>query len=326
MGQGRRAVALTPLETRRDVIVGMAQRADELGYEAFILPEGWGFDSTLVLTEIACRTSRIKVVSGILSMWGRTPGTIAMSAATLDQISGGRYVLGLGASTAALTEGFHDVPFERPAAKLRDTVAKVRALLEGERAHLERCDGAKPLRLGLPAAPGVPIWVAALGRKGRTTAAELADGWFPAYAGLDWLAGARAELEQVREAAGLRGGPLTLVSGPSSTVVGDVASGAANLAFYLTAMGDVYADFVVDQGYADEVAAVRAANPSPRPGQGVVPAEARVLVDQLVVAGDPAEVREGLARWDEVTDITTVGVPPGAPTGDIETLLTTCAP
>lgn len=96
MAPRRRGVQLTPMETRRDVIVRAAMLADSLGYESFSLPEGWGFDSTLVLTEIALRTQRITLVSGILSVWGRTPGTLAMNAATLHQISGGRYVLGLG--------------------------------------------------------------------------------------------------------------------------------------------------------------------------------------------------------------------------------------
>src|SRR4051795_12432344 len=155
---GRRGVALTPMETRRPVIVRTARLADELGYEVFALPEGWGLDSTALLTEIALATERIHLASGVLSVWGRTPATLAMTAATLDQISGGRYVLGLGASTPALTEGFHDVPFVHPAHRLADTVTAVRALLAGEPAHLHHTN-ARPLRLGPPPAPDGPIWV-----------------------------------------------------------------------------------------------------------------------------------------------------------------------
>ena len=114
MSAQRRGVALTPMETRHDVILRTAQLADELGYEAFALPEGWGLDSTLLLTEAASRTRRIKLVSGVLSVWGRTPGTLAMTAATLHRLSGGRFVLGLGPSTRALVEGFHDVGFDPP--------------------------------------------------------------------------------------------------------------------------------------------------------------------------------------------------------------------
>jgi alkanesulfonate monooxygenase SsuD/methylene tetrahydromethanopterin reductase-like flavin-dependent oxidoreductase (luciferase family) len=84
------------METRHDVIVRAAQLADELGYEAFAVPEGWGFDTTLLLGELALRTRRITLVSAILSVWGRTPATLAMTAATLYRLAKGRYVLGLG--------------------------------------------------------------------------------------------------------------------------------------------------------------------------------------------------------------------------------------
>ena len=160
----RRGVALTPMETRRDVMVRAAVLAGELGYEIFALPEGWGLDPAPVLTEIALRTARIHLASGVLSVRGRTPAPLAMTAATLRQVCGGRYVLGLGASTKALAEGFHDTAFEHPAGKLRDVVTKVRALLTGQPAQLSHAPAARPLRLGQPPAPEVPIWVAALGQ------------------------------------------------------------------------------------------------------------------------------------------------------------------
>ena len=195
----RRGVALTPMETRLDVIVQTAVLADELGYEVFALPEGWGLDSTTVLTKIALGTRRIQVASSVLSVWGRTPATLAMTAATLQQISGGRYVLGLGASTKALVEGFHDAAFEDPAGLLRDVVTKVRALLAGQPARLDHAPAAFPLRLGQPPpAPEVPIWVAALGPRTLQVAAELGDGWVPVMVARDHLAG---WVTSMREAA-----------------------------------------------------------------------------------------------------------------------------
>src|SRR5215475_8698599 len=138
----RLGVGLTPMETRREVMVSAAVLAEELGFETFSVPEGWGLDAGPVLTEIALRTSRIKLVSGVLSVWGRTPATLAMTAATLHQVCGGRYVLGVGASTRALAEGFHDTPFEHPAARLRDVVTSVRALLAGQPAPLRHAASA----------------------------------------------------------------------------------------------------------------------------------------------------------------------------------------
>ena len=210
----RRGVALTPMETRRDVIVRAAVLADELGYETFAVPEGWGLDSTPVLTEIALRTARIQVASAVLSVWGRTPATLAMTAATLHQISGGRYVLGLGASTRALAEGFHDTPFEHPAAKLRDVVTKVRALLGGLPAPLGHAPVARPLRLGQPPVPELPIWIAALGQHTMNVAAELGDGWIPALVARDRLAAWTARLSQRRETAAPQARALTVAAGP----------------------------------------------------------------------------------------------------------------
>ena len=121
-----------------------------------------------------------------------------MTAATLHQMSGGRYVLGLGASTRALAEGFHDIPFEHPAAQLRDAVTGVRALLSGLPAQLHHAPAARPLRLGQPPAPDVPIWVAALGHHTTRVAAELGDGWIPALVARDRLPAWAAQLNRLR--------------------------------------------------------------------------------------------------------------------------------
>ena len=188
MTSGRRGVGLMPMETRRDVIVRTAVLADELGYEIFAVPEGWELDSAPVLTEIALRTARI--------------------------VCGGRYLLGLGASTQALAEGFHGTAFEHPAAKLRDAVTKVRALLAGQPAQLGQAPAARPLRLGQPPAPDLPIWVAALGHHTTRVAAELGDGWIPALVARDRLPGWAAELRQLREAAAPQARPLTVAAGP----------------------------------------------------------------------------------------------------------------
>ncbi len=329
MSAGRRGVGLTPMETRRDVIVRAAVLADELGYEIFAVPEGWGLDSTPVLTEIALRTARIRLASGILSVWGRTPATLAMTAATLHQVSGGRYVLGLGASTKALVEGFHDSPFEHPAARLRDVVTRVRALLDGQPARLGHAPAARPLRLGQPPAPEVPIWVAALGPHTTRVAAELGDGWIPALAARDHLPSWTAELTKLREAAAPAARPLTIAAGPI-TVADDDASAARGIAagciaWYLSAMGNVYARSVSGQGYAAQVQAIIAANPRPSPERGTIPADAQIVLDQLAACGTSGQVREQLQPWDHAADIVTILLPPGMPWHTIEATLRAAA-
>jgi alkanesulfonate monooxygenase SsuD/methylene tetrahydromethanopterin reductase-like flavin-dependent oxidoreductase (luciferase family) len=317
------------METRRDVIVDAAVLAEELGYETFAVPEGWGLDSTPIVTEIALRTSRIRLASAVLSVWGRTPATLAMTAATLHQVCGGRYVLGLGASTRALAEGFHDTPFERPAAKLRDVVTQVRTLLDGEPVGLRHVPSAYALRLNQLSAPEVPIWIAALGPRTTRVAAELGDGWIPALVARDRVASWAGELARQRDAVNTGRAAFTVAAGPiavaddSPDTARDIA--AACTAWYLTAMGDVYARSVSGQGYAEQVEAIAAANPRPNPRRATVPAAAEPVLDQLAVYGTSGQVAEQLQRWDQVADIVTILLPPGLPWPTIEATLRAAA-
>src|SRR2546422_5344352 len=161
------AVPLMPLETRREAILRAATGADRLGYDGFFLPETWAHDTTVLLAEATVRTTQIRLGSCILGVWGRSAATIAMAASTLHDISGGRFTLGLGASTAQLAEGLHDVPFSAPTERMRRVITQVRALLKGERIPLAAATGARPLRLNLPPAPAVPIYLAGLAAEDR---------------------------------------------------------------------------------------------------------------------------------------------------------------
>jgi alkanesulfonate monooxygenase SsuD/methylene tetrahydromethanopterin reductase-like flavin-dependent oxidoreductase (luciferase family) len=303
----RRAVVFTPMETDRRVVVDAGVLADRLGYEAVIVPEGWGFDATAVLTEIALRTERIRLVSGIFSVWGRSTATLAMAAATLDDVAGGRFTLGLGTSTAQLAERFHGVAYARPAATLRRTVTDVRALLRGDRART--ASGVKGVRLNLPPRPGLPIWVAALGPRATEVATECADGWFPAVVPRD-----RLDAVRTRALATARGDP-ELVCGPMTVAAtpGMPARATAEqiIAWYLVAMGPVYGDFVAAHGYRAEVEALRSANPKPVPGQLRWPDTADALLAQLAAYGDLAEVGAQLAEWDPLADVVVVLIAPG---------------
>jgi alkanesulfonate monooxygenase SsuD/methylene tetrahydromethanopterin reductase-like flavin-dependent oxidoreductase (luciferase family) len=249
-----------------------------------------------------------------------------MTAATLDQISGGRYLLGLGASTRALAEGFHDVPFTRPAERLAATVTGVRTLLAGEPAALHR-PSVRPLRLGLPPAPHVPIWIAALGPHTLRVAAELADGWFPAFVTRDRLPDL---VEWLRAEDAGRPRPLTVAAGPLVAASDDPGEArgvaAACIAWYVCAMGDVYARSLTEQGYGTEVEAIRAANPRPTLRGGRVPAEADAVLGQLATTGRAQEVRAQLERWDDVADVVVIGLPPGLPWPAVETTLRAAAP
>ena len=293
------AVSLMPLETRREAIVRAATGADHLGYDGFFLPETWAHDTTALLAEAAVRTRRIRLGSGILGVWGRSAATIAMAASTLHDISGGRFTLGLGASTAQLAEGLHDVPFSAPTERMRRVITQVRALLKGERIPLAAATGARPLRLNLPPAPAVPIYLAGLAADSIRLAGELADGWIPFLYPRSRLAEGKALLKEGAARAGaLRELPLVCPSMPA-VVAADPAEARAGAAwfvsFYLTSMGPFYPRTLSRLGFEKEVRAVVAANTTR--GSATIPPEAEVLLEELTVYGTPGEARARLARW-----------------------------
>jgi alkanesulfonate monooxygenase SsuD/methylene tetrahydromethanopterin reductase-like flavin-dependent oxidoreductase (luciferase family) len=299
MRRNRIAVSVMPLETRREVLLTVARTADRLGYDAFFMPETWAHDITVLLAEVALKTDRIGIGTGILGVWNRSPATIAMAAATLAELSHGRFALGLGASTPQLTEGLHDVVYTRPLARMRQTITQVRALLHGERVPLVVAKEARALKLNLPSAAGITISLAALGDDAIRLAGELADSWLPFLYPWSRLAEGRARLA---EGAGRGGHPDRVPEiHPSVPVVvardaETAREGAAwFVAFYLVNMGTMYRDALVRHGFGSEVEAVLAAN-TPK-FTGSVPADADELLEQLVVFGPPAEARRRLARW-----------------------------
>jgi alkanesulfonate monooxygenase SsuD/methylene tetrahydromethanopterin reductase-like flavin-dependent oxidoreductase (luciferase family) len=290
-----------PLENRREVLLALATSADRLGYEGYFLPETWAYDTTVLLAEAAVKTERIRLGTGILSVWNRSAATIAMAAATLAAVSRGRFVLGLGASTPQLTEGLHDVPYAAPLARMRRTLEQVRALLRGERVPLAVTTGARALKLNVPAVPELPIYLAALGDASVRLAGELADGWCPFMYPRRCLVDGMARLREGAE----RGGHPDRVPVVSPSVPAVVASDPARaregaawfVAFYLVSMGTLYRQSLTRQGFGKAVEAVLAAN-APK-FSGAVPPDAEELLEELIVFGTPTEARRRLARWHD---------------------------
>jgi alkanesulfonate monooxygenase SsuD/methylene tetrahydromethanopterin reductase-like flavin-dependent oxidoreductase (luciferase family) len=307
-------VAVVPLETRREALVATALAADRLGYDAYLQNETWAFDATLLLAELAVRTERLRLATGVLGVWSRTAGTLAMAASTLAAMSNGRFALGLGASTPQLTEGLHDVPYGAPLARMRQTVEQVRALLRGDRIPLGLATAARPLRLNTAPRPDVPIYLAGLADATLRLAGELADGWLPFLYPRDRLADGRALLQ---EGAARTGDPDRAVGiHPTIPTVVDEdpvrarAGVAWFVAFYLTSMGALYRTTLVRLGFGREVDAVLAAN-TPKMA-GVVPPEAEPLLEQLTIWGSPVEACARLEGWYAAgADMPTVILPAG---------------
>src|SRR6266403_221677 len=322
-------VSVMPLDNRREALIGVAAIAEQLGYSAYFLPETWAHDVTVLMAEMAIRTDRLSLGTGILGVWGRSAGTLAMAAASLSEVSSGRFVLGLGASTAQLTEGLHDVPFVAPLAKMRRTVTQVRALLGGERVPLAVATGARPLKLNLAPSGAVPIFLAALTDEAVRLAGELADGWLPFLYPRRSLA---QGLELLREGAARSGDSSRRVSGyPTVPTVGaddpaEARAGAAwFVSFYLTTMGPLYRRSLGRQGFSREIDAVIGAN-SPK-FTGEVPPAADSLLEELTAFGTPAEARERLGQWHAAgADMPLVFLRPNLTPAQIERTLSAFGP
>ena len=165
--------------------VELAQRAEALGFESVWMPEAYGTDAVSILGALAASTQRIQLGTGIVNVFSRTPALLAQTAATLDLISNGRFILGLGTSGYQVISGWHGVPFDRPLLRMRETIAIVRQVLRRDRLvfngdifHLDK--GLK--LLARPLRDTVPIYLATLTPSGVALAGEMADGWLPVKA------------------------------------------------------------------------------------------------------------------------------------------------
>ncbi|MEZ5411085.1 MAG: LLM class flavin-dependent oxidoreductase [Acidimicrobiales bacterium] len=329
--QRRRAIGFTPSHTDLAEIRSVVTLAEDLGYELVCLPEGWGLDSTTVIADLAARTERIGFAATILSVWGRTPATLAMTAATLQGLSGGRFILGLGASTPTLAEGFHDTPYRQPTERLRLVTEAVRTLLDGGRAPIGTDTTQRALRLGFPPPSPVPIWHGTVGPRSCEVTAELADGWAPVWMSRSGITATAAQLAATRASARPDAAPLVICCGPMVVVDDDLdrarATAGTTIAWYLCSMGPLHPRFIASQGYGPQVRAVQEANPRIAPSTGVIPAEAAALVDDFTAAGPADTVTAQLAPWDDVADVVLIGMPPpGSPWEIVEATLRAGAP
>jgi alkanesulfonate monooxygenase SsuD/methylene tetrahydromethanopterin reductase-like flavin-dependent oxidoreductase (luciferase family) len=311
----RVGIGFTPFETRTGVILRLGALADELGLDQVDVAEAWTHDATILVAELAQRTSRIALGTAVVSAWGRTPATMALAAAGLQRCSGGRFTLGIGAGSPPLTEGFHGIAWERPTARLRETLTAVRALLAGERLPSPAA-GARPLRLGVLPDEPVPVALAALSAPSIRLAGELADAWAPFLWARSRVPEGRALLA---EGAGRAVAPTpTIVSAGVPVALGaDEAAGrqlaAWWLATYATRMGPIYPRLLAERfGMAGAVdAVVQAADGDGAPD---LPAAAEELAREVTLLGtyDDAEglIAEWLAAGAESVHLV---LPPGRP-------------
>ena len=319
---------VTPFQTDDEATIRLAVAAEELGYGRFGAAEGWTHDAVVLIARIAAVTSRIGLATGVLSVWSRSPAAIAMAAASLQRACGGRFALGLGASSPPLVEGLHGLVWERPVDRMRATLVAVRALLDGARLPLDR-EGVRPLRLGEPPEPRVPIALAALAPASVRLAGELADAWLPFLWARSRIADGRALLAE-GEARAEESSPTRVnVSVPLAIAEDEEAAraiAAGWLLAYLTRMGPLYPRMLRDRfGYAEEVEALLEANANG--GMPQLPAKAERLARDVTVIGTYDEAPQAVRLWlDQGADAIDLIMPLGLPEEQLREMLEAAAP
>lgn len=319
----RLGVGFTPFETRTDVIVRLAAHAEHVGLHRVDVAEGWTHDSLIVLVQLAMRTSRIGLGTSIISVWGRTPATMALGAAGLQRVSGGRFSLGIGAGSPPLSEGFHGVRWDRPLARLRETLTAVRALLSGDRLPVP-APGARALRLGVVPESPVPIVLAALSPGSIRLAGELADGWAPFLWARSRVRDGRSLLQEGELGAEVPT-PTRVSLGVPVALGPDEASARRRAAWwlstYLTRMGPLYPRMLGQRfGMSAAVnAIVDAADGNARPE---LPAAAEDLAQDVTLFGTYDQAGEVIAAWFATgAENVNLVLPPGHPEEELEQLL-----
>ena len=229
----------------REMTLAFVRAADRLGYDTIWIAEAYGWDAFTVLTEIACNTERIKLGTGIVNVFSRSPALIAQSAASLDNISGGRFVLGLGTSGHQVVEGWHGVRFERGVRRLRETIEIVRAILRRERLSYDGEIFHMDMGLKLithPVRDDIPIYLATLTPAGIALAGEMADGWIPIlFSPRHWDSVLRPALAEGAAKAGRSLEDVSVCVYQTVIVTDDVEAGRdamrPHLALYIGGMG-----------------------------------------------------------------------------------------
>jgi F420-dependent oxidoreductase-like protein len=309
----------------------IVQEAERLGYDSVWTAEAYGSDAATVLGWLAGQTSKIRLGSGIFQMPARSPAMTAMTAATIDQLSGGRMILGIGSSGPQVAEGWHGQRFAHQLQRTREYVAVVRMALarervefHGETIELPLSGGqGKPLKLTIaPVQERIPIYLAAIGPKNTALAGEIADGWIPTLFSPEHAKELRGALEEgaARSGRSLEGFDVA----PTVNVCVDDDEDRARdlmrpfIALYVGGMGsrqrNFYNNLVQRYGFEREAKEIQDLFLEGKREEAMA-AIPPALIDTVSLCGRKEAVRERLAAYREA-GVGTLGITPLAHTRD----------
>jgi F420-dependent oxidoreductase-like protein len=309
----------------------IVQEAERLGYDSVWTAEAYGSDAATILGWLAGQTTRIRLGSAIFQMPARSAAMTAMTAATIDQLSGGRMILGIGSSGPQVAEGWHGQRFAKQLQRTRDYVAVVRMALARERVEfhgptleLPLPDGpGKPLKLIIsPVQERIPIYLAAIGPNNTALAGEIADGWIPTLLSPEHLSELRALLEEGAARSGRSLDGFDIAPTVNVFVTDDLARARDAMrpfiALYVGGMGsrkqNFYNQLVSRYGYEAEAKQIQDLYLEGKREEAMA-AIPDALIDTVSLCGPPDHVRERLAVYRDA-GVGTLGVTPTAFTLD----------
>ena len=313
------ALTIGPGASRIQLPLELVERAESLGFDSVWTAEAYGADAVTTASWLLARTERIRVGTGIMQLAARSPATTAMTAATLDQLSGGRFLLGLGASGPQVAEGWHGEAYGKPLTRMREYVEIVRRIwdrgqplsFEGEYYSIPRSgEGTtglgKPLKSILHSDPAIPIYLASFTPNGLRCAAEVADGVMPLWADPERPDLIVPHLEQgFARSDGARSRSDFDVAVGVTVVLGDDLEAArgparAMLALYIGGMGsrerNFYNDYARRLGYPDAAAEIQDHFLAGRRPEAMA-AVPEKLIDSLSLCGPRERIVERLDAW-----------------------------
>ncbi len=316
--------------------LALAREADKLGYSVVWAAEAYGSDTATVLSWIAAQTDQIDIGSAVFQIPARTPAMTAMTAATLDTLSGGRFRLGLGISGPQVSEGWHGVRFAKPLARTREYVDIVKLALsrqkvkyEGEFFTLPLPEGpGKALTLTVhPVRDAIPFYLAAVGPKNLELAGELFDGWLAVFFSPEFSGELKASIGAGRAKVGKTVDGFDIVPTVPVSFGDDLETCAeplrANSALYIGGMGsrdkNFYNQLVTRMGYEDAAAEIQDLYLARKHTEAMaaVPLD---FIDKTALVGPPDRVKERLHAYNDA-GVTTLSI--ASFTGDLESRINT---
>ncbi len=315
-----------------EMIASYTQQAESLGYDTLVISEAWGRDAMVRLGHLAARTSRIKFITGIVTVWGRSPAMMAQAAATVDEISKGRLSLGIGVTGPKVVQDWHGGKWEKPLQRTREYIDIVRLAVSGQRVNYDgQFFHLKDFRLQFePYRDRIPMFIGAFGPKNLQLAGEIADGWVGNEVVWENLGQFMAEIKKGADRAGRKLDGFEATLGMELCFGADIAAVRKilrpDIAYRIGGLGPFHYGVIARQGFEKECATIKKLWTEFKRDEAATHVTDEML-EKIAFVGNAAAAKERIAKLREggIT-LPVISLPKGVTNEMIVTTMKTMAP